>query len=244
MAERLQKILSAAGLASRRTAEKWIGEGRVTVNGETAVLGQSADPERDRICLDGKPVAVSGEKTYIMLNKPRGFVTTLSDEKGRPTVAELVRDAGKRLYPVGRLDLDSDGLLLMTDDGELANALMHPSHEIDKTYRTVVSGGELGPALEVLRSPLVIDGYPIRPARVEPAGEEGDRQVLLITIHEGRNRQVRKMCQAAGLRVHRLTRVSEGPLELGTLPAGKWRRLTENECFAIKNVIFGSQCPK
>lgn len=240
MAERLQKILSAAGLASRRGAEKMIEEGRVTVNGVTAAVGQSADPERDLVCLDGKRVTVSGEKTYIMLNKPRGFVTTLRDEKGRRNVADLVRDAGKRLYPVGRLDMDSDGLLLMTDDGELANALMHPSHEIDKTYRTVVSGGEIGPALEILRSPLVIDGYPIRPAQVETAGEEAGRQVLLITIHEGRNRQVRKMCQAAGLRVHALTRVSEGPLELGALPPGKWRRLSENEIDAIKNVIFGT----
>lgn len=237
MAERLQKILSAAGLASRRAAERMIGEGRVTVNGATAVLGQSADPEKDRICLDGRRVSVVPEKTYIMLNKPRGFVTTLRDEKGRRNVADLVRDAGKRLYPVGRLDLDSDGLLLMTDDGELANALTHPSHKIDKTYKTVVSGGEIGSALAVLRSPLVIDGRAIRPARVELAGEEEGRYVLLITIHEGRNRQVRKMCAAAGLRVHALTRVSEGPLKLGELPAGKWRRLSENEILSLKNVI-------
>lgn len=238
MAERLQKILSAAGLVSRRGAEKLILEGRVTVNGETAVLGQSADAESDVIRLDGRRVTVSEEKTYIMLNKPRGFVTTLSDEKGRPYVAELVKDVGKRLYPVGRLDMDSDGLLLMTDDGELANAMMHPSHEIDKTYRTVVSGAGLDSAMETLRSPLLIDGHAIRPAKVEPDGTENGRAVLLITIHEGRNRQVRKMCLAAGLRVHTLTRIAEGPLKLGTLPVGKWRELSKNEITAIKNVIF------
>lgn len=239
MAERLQKILSAAGLISRRTAERLIGEGRVTVNGETAVLGQSADPEKDLVCLDGKRVSVAPERTYIMLNKPRGFVTTLRDEKGRRNVADLVRDTGKRLYPVGRLDMDSDGLLLMTDDGELANALMHPSHRINKTYKTVVSGGEISGALAALRSPLVIDGRAIHPADVELAGEAEGRYILLITIHEGRNRQVRKMCEAAGLRVHALTRVSEGPLELGELPAGKWRRLSENEILALKNVTSG-----
>jgi len=231
MAERLQKLISAAHIASRRAAEQMILDGRVTVNGEPATLGQTADPASDEILVDGKALYFSADKVYIMLNKPRGFVTTLQDEKGRRTVAELVQDAGLRLYPVGRLDLDSDGLLLMTDDGELANALMHPRQEVTKTYRTVVEG-DTEAALPILRSALEIDGYRIRPAEVA-VPEPG---VLDITIHEGRNRQVRKMCAAAGLRVRRLTRISEGPLTLGDLPPGKWRYLTENEIEAVKNL--------
>ncbi len=237
MKERLQKIISAAGLASRRAAEKMIEQGRVTVNGETAALGSSADPELDDIRLDGKALSFAAQRLYIMLNKPRGFVTTLSDEKGRPTVAELVRDCGRRVYPVGRLDMDSEGLLLLTDDGEFANAMMHPRLEVGKTYETLVSG-DAESALPVLRSALDIDGYIIRPAKVEMIGREGDKTLLSITIHEGRNRQVRKMCDAASLRVHRLRRVSEGPLQLGELPLGKWRSLTENEMALIKNVIL------
>ena len=231
MAERLQKLISAAHIASRRAAEQMIEQGRVTVNGRVAQLGESADPAVDTVLVDGKPLVLGEARTYIMLNKPRGFVTTLSDEQGRRTVADLVCDAGVRLYPVGRLDLDSDGLLLLTDDGELANALMHPRHVVDKVYRTEVEG-DVDSALPILRSALEIDGYRIRPATVAVAGEG----VLHITIHEGRNRQVRKMCAAAGLRVRRLTRISEGPLELGDLPLGKWRRLTENEIEALKNI--------
>lgn len=236
MSERLQKLISAAGLASRRAAERMILDGRVTVNGTPASLGQRADPATDVIQVDGKPLPVRGKKVYIMLNKPRGCVTTLSDEHGRPTVAELVRDAGARVYPVGRLDYDSDGLLLLTNDGDFANALPHPSHEIDKTYRAVVAG-DVAAALPVLRSSMELDGYVIRPARVEVAGDN----VLEITIHEGRNRQVRRMCAAAGLEVRRLTRVAEGPLRLGGLPQGKWRHLTENEIAAVKNLIYGAK---
>lgn len=231
MAERLQKLISAAHIASRRAAEQMIMQGRVTVNGRVASLGESADPAVDTVLVDGKPLTLCEAHTYIMLNKPRGFVTTLSDEQGRRTVADLVRDAGVRLYPVGRLDLDSDGLLIMTDDGELANALMHPRHVVDKVYRTEVEG-DVEAALPILRSAMEIDGYRIRPATVEVAGE----CVLHITIHEGRNRQVRKMCAAAGLRVRRLTRISEGPLSLGELPLGKWRLLTENEIEALKRI--------
>ncbi len=237
MKERLQKLISASGLCSRRGAEKLISEGRVEVNGLVAGLGESADPERDDIRVDGKRLSFGGERTYLILNKPRGFVTTLSDEKGRRTVAELVADCGKRVYPVGRLDLDSEGLLVMTDDGEFANALMHPRLEIKKTYETLVSG-QAEKALPILRSPLDIDGYIIRPAQVEILGREGERTLLSVTIHEGRNRQVRKMCEMASLRVHRLRRVSEGPLSLGELPLGKWRKLTENELNELRNVIF------
>ena len=230
MPERLQKLISAAGIASRRGAEELILAGRVLVNGVPASLGQSADPETDEILVDGKALSTPGERTYILLNKPRGYVTTLRDERGRPTVAELVKDVGKRLYPVGRLDMDSDGLLLMTDDGEFANALMHPSREVTKTYRTCVSG-DVGSALPLLRQAMDIDGYRIQPAQVHMV-EDG---VLEIVIHEGRNRQVRKMCAAAGLKVRRLTRTAEGPLRLGELPVGHWRYLSENEIEALKN---------
>ena len=233
MRERLQKLISAAGICSRREAERYIAAGRVTVNGRPAALGQRADPAVEEICIDGVPLAAPGEKIYIMLNKPRGYVTTLRDERGRPTVAELTADAGVRLYPVGRLDYNSDGLLLMTNDGAFAHALTHPSHEIGKTYRVRVRG-DVERALPLLTAPMEIDGYTVRPAAVESAGEGA----LDITIHEGRNRQVRKMCAKAGLTVRRLTRIAEGPLRLGTLPPGKWRYLSENEINGVKNLIY------
>ena len=224
MQERLQKLISAAGICSRREAERYIAAGRVTVDGRPAVLGQRADPAVEDIRIDGVPLAAPGEKIYIMLNKPRGYVTTLRDEHGRPTVAELTADAGLRVYPVGRLDYDSDGLLLMTNDGAFAHALTHPSHEVDKTYRTRVRG-DVDRALPLLTAPMEIDGHTVRPAAVTRAGEG----VLDITIHEGRIRQVRKMCAKAGLVVRRLTRIAEGPLRLGALPSGKWRYLDKNE---------------
>ena len=230
MKERLQKLISSAGLASRRAAEELIKQGRVKVNGETASLGMSADPELDDIRVNGKRLRISGTRVYITLNKPRGYVTTLSDEKGRKTVAELVKGAGRRLYPVGRLDLNSEGLLIMTDDGEAANALMHPSHEVGKTYRVTVSGREPEAAVRELEALREVEGEPIRPAQVSLAGETGEGKYMLdVTIHEGRNRQVRKMCAAAGLEVRRLVRIAEGELSLGGLQTGKWRRLTSEE---------------
>lgn len=230
MKERLQKLISSAGLASRRAAEELIKQGRVKVNGETAFLGMSADPELDDIRVNGKRLRISGTRVYIMLNKPRGYVTTLSDEKGRKTVAELVKGAGRRLYPVGRLDLNSEGLLIMTDDGESANALMHPSHEVGKTYRVTVSGREPEAAVRELEALREVEGEPIRPAQVSFAGETGEGKYMLdVTIHEGRNRQVRKMCAAAGLEVRRLVRIAEGELSLGGLQTGKWRHLTSEE---------------
>ena len=230
MKERLQKLISSAGLASRRAAEELIKQGRVKVNGETASLGMSADPELDDIRVNGKRLRISGTRAYIMLNKPRGYVTTLSDEKGRKTVAELVKGAGRRLYPVGRLDLNSEGLLIMTDDGEAANALMHPSHEVGKTYRVTVSGREPEAAVRELEALREVEGEPIRPAQVSFAGETGEGKYMLdVTIHEGRNRQVRKMCAAAGLEVRRLVRIAEGELSLGGLQTGKWRHLTSEE---------------
>ena len=228
MTERLQKILSARGIASRRKAEEMIVQGRVTCNGTVANLGDSADPEKDVILVDGVPLPSQGEYVYIMLNKPRGFVTTLSDEKGRKNVAELVADCGVRVYPIGRLDMDSEGLLLFTNDGAFADLLMHPKHEVEKTYHVWVTGFEAGRE-ELLSRPITLDGYKIRPPKVALLSANQDNAILSVTIHEGRNRQVRRMCQAAGLNVTRLRRVSEDSVSLGKLPLGKWRYLTDAE---------------
>ena len=236
MIERLQKILSARGIASRRAAEQMILDGRVTCNGTVCKLGESADPEKDQILVDGKPLPVQGGHVYIMLNKPRGYVTTLSDEKGRKNAAQLVSDCGQRVYPVGRLDMDSEGLLIFTNDGELANHLMHPKQEINKTYEVRVTGYTLS-GLDNLKRPIVLDGYKIKPPQVLCVRREQDEKntaILQVTIHEGRNRQVRRMCAAAGMEVRRLKRISEGNLKIGTLAAGKWRYLTEEEVAELK----------
>lgn len=226
--ERLQKIIAARGLCSRRQAEKWIEEGRVRVNGNTARLGDTADVTEDVIEVDGKRLPKAGKKLYLMLNKPRGYVTTLSDEKGRKNAAELVADCGARVYPVGRLDMDSEGLLLFTNDGEFANLLMHPRHEVDKVYRVWVT--DYAPEkLEALREPIELDGYRIKKPHVRPVRTEPTRAILDVTIHEGRNRQVRRMCQAAGLEVARLRRIAEGGLKLGELKIGCWRELEPRE---------------
>lgn len=229
MRERLQKLISSAGICSRRAAEELILSGRVTVNGREAQLGDSADPVTDTVCVDGRRLTDDNRKVYIMLNKPKGYVTTLSDEKGRPCVSELVKDVGVRLYPVGRLDMYSEGLLLMTNDGELANRLMHPSGEVRKTYRAWIQGSVSPSALETLGSALNIDGYIIKPAEVSVAERHDAYTVLEISIHEGRNRQIRKMCELAGLKLSRLMRISEGSLRLGDLKPGKWRTLSEEE---------------
>lgn len=236
MIERLQKILSARGIASRRAAEQMILDGRVTCNGAVCKLGESADPEKDQILVDGKPLPIQGGHVYIMLNKPRGYVTTLSDEKGRKNAAQLVSDCGQRVYPVGRLDMDSEGLLIFTNDGELANHLMHPKHEINKTYEVRVTGYTLS-GLDNLKRPIVLDGYKIKPPQVLCVRREQDEKntaILQVTIHEGRNRQVRRMCAAAGMEVRRLKRISEGNLKIGTLAPGKWRYLTEEEVAELK----------
>lgn len=230
MTERLQKILSARDVASRRAAEQMILDGRITVNGQTAVLGQTADPHADEILVDGKPIPAGVKPVYIMLHKPRGFVTTLSDEQGRRTAAELVADCGVRVYPVGRLDLSSEGLLLFTNDGAFADQMMHPKHQVDKTYLVWVSDYSEEAFLR-LKKPIELDGYRIRAPKlrlVKPG-------LLEITIHEGRNRQVRRMCEAAGMHVTRLRRIREGTLSLGDLPAGKWRYLTDNEVEELRN---------
>ncbi len=232
MEERLQKLLSAAGLCSRRTAEDWLAAGRVRVNGRTAQIGDRADPDRDDVQVDGVPLRKKENKTYILLNKPRGYVTTLSDEKGRPTVAELVRDAGTRVFPVGRLDMDSEGLLLLTNDGELMQRLIHPSFQIDKTYQVDVNGFQADSAVK-LSSVTELDGEAIHQATVEVISKAADRARLSVVIHEGKNRQIRRMCAACGLTVRRLRRVREHTLELGDLPVGKWRHLTAAELTAL-----------
>ena len=229
MKERIQKILSSRGVTSRRNAEQFIVAGRITCNGVVCKLGDSADPDVDIILVDGKELPSAGENIYIMLNKPKGFVTTLSDEKGRKNAAQLVENCGKRVYPIGRLDMDSEGLLLFTNDGEFANRLMHPSHEINKVYHVEVVG-YTPQALQLLEKPIFIDGYKIRPPKVKFLNDKQNGEALLeITIHEGRNRQVRRMCAKADMRVKRLIRVQEGSLCLGDLPTGKWRHLTESE---------------
>lgn len=231
MTERIQKIISARGLCSRRTAEEWILQGRVSCNGCVCCLGQSADPEIDRICVDGKPIPKQDDYVYIMLHKPRGYVTTLSDEKNRKNVAQLVADCGARVYPVGRLDMDSEGLLLMTNDGNFAQRMMHPSHKIDKVYHVTVKNYTAS-AVERLRRPMKLDGYLLSSPMVRVLSE--DPAVLEITIHEGRNRQVRRMCAVAGMAVKRLVRVMEGQLKLSQLPVGKWRYLTSEELFQLQ----------
>jgi len=233
MKERLQKIVSSRGIASRRKAEEMILAGRITVNGNTAKLGDTADAQVDEILLDGKALPSREKYVYILLNKPRGFVTTLSDEKGRRNVSQLVEDCGVRVYPVGRLDMDSEGLLLMTNDGEFANKMMHPKHEIEKTYDTYVTGFHED-ALKKLQKPITLDGYAIRAPKVKLIREEAGIAHLHITIHEGRYRQVRRMCEAAGMHVTRLRRIREGNLELGDLQKGKWRYLTETEIQNMK----------
>lgn len=230
MLERIQKIIASRGLTSRRGAEQLILAGRVTCNGVVCQIGQCADIEKDIVLVDGEPLPPAMDYVYIMLNKPKGFVTTLSDEKGRKNAGQLVEDCRVRVYPVGRLDMDSEGLLLFTNDGEFANQLMHPSHEIDKIYRVKVKDYS-EEALEKLKRPVTLDGYKISPPQVRLISSDcqSSSAELEITIHEGRNRQIRRMCAIAGMRVTRLMRIQEGNLTLGDLPSGKWRYLSKDE---------------
>lgn len=226
--ERVQKLIAAAGVCSRRAAEELITAGRVTVDGEVCALGDRADAETCEIRIDGKLVCFTEEKRYLMLNKPRGYVTTMADEKGRRTAAELVENCGTRVYPVGRLDMDSEGLLLFTNDGELTNRLLHPKFEADKTYHVRVTG-DVAAGAALLRAMRDLAGEPIAPAAVRVLKNEKDGGLVSVTIHEGKNRQVRRMCAAAGLSVKRLRRVEEHGVKLGSLPLGQWRELTEEE---------------
>ena len=236
MTERLQKLMARSGLCSRRTAEDWLRAGRVRVNGAVASLGDKADPDHDRIEVDGQLLPSEQEYVYLMLHKPRGYVTTLSDEFGRRTAADLVADCGRRVFPVGRLDMDSEGLLLFTNDGDWMQALLHPKNEINKVYLVTVTGA-LDRAREKLMAIRCLDGERIRPAQVEEVSREKGKLCLRITIHEGKNRQIRRMCAQVGLRVERLQRVQEHTLQLGSLPSGKWRYLTQEELQSVKEAM-------
>ncbi len=239
MEERIQKIIGENGYCSRRKAEELILQGRVKVNGRPCSLGDKADPSTDVISIDGEALdtAEKRELSYYILNKPRGYVTTASDELERRCVMDLMTDVPERVYPVGRLDRNSEGLLLLTNDGELANKIMHPSGHISKTYRVTVRPSVSEDQLLSLSNGVVIDGKKTLPAKVEVLSKEDNRVVLQITIREGRNRQIRKMCEAVGLEVARLKRTSVGPLRLGMLKPGEYRELTPAEISALKNSV-------
>lgn len=233
MRERLQKLIARSGLCSRRAAEELLTAGRVTVNGRPAALGESADEACDTVEVDGKGLSFQAPFVYLMLHKPRGYVTTLSDEQGRPTAASLVADCGVRVFPVGRLDMDSEGLLLFTNDGALMQSLTHPGYQVDKVYEVTVSG-QVQDAAQRLARVTALDGEPIAPAQVKLLDRQGGQARLEVIIHQGKNRQIRRMCRQAGLFVKRLRRVGEHTLTLGQLPSGRWRYLTEDEAASLK----------
>lgn len=234
--ERLQKFLSECSVASRRKSEELIREGKVRVNGRIAQIGDKVDPKKDTVTVNGKKVVAVKQKYYIMLNKPRGYVTTMSDELGRKCVAELVEDVGAQVYPVGRLDKDSEGLLLLTNDGEFANAVMHPRKHIPKTYRVTVRSNINDDQVYKLENGIDIegDGRDTLPASVRIIEKSAERSVFEITIYEGRNRQIRKMCEQVSLDVIRLKRNAVGSVKLGMLKVGKWRELTEDEVHRLQ----------
>jgi 23S rRNA pseudouridine2605 synthase len=237
---RLQKILSQAGVASRRAAEKLMAEGRVTINGTTIFeLGTKADPATDDIRVDGRRIKAAERPRYILLNKPRGYVTTRSDEKRRKTVLDLLEGVREYVYPVGRLDYDTEGLLLLTNDGELAAQLTHPRHQVERTYEARVAGMPDERAIEKLRKGVPLDGRRTQPADVIVVNKDRHDAdgVLLMTIREGRNRQVRRMCEAVGHPVQRLKRTRIGPIGDRKLPVGAWRDLTPQEVAALRKAV-------
>lgn len=233
---RLQKHLAECGIASRRKSEELIEMGKVKVNGHIATLGTKVDPKRDKITVRGKTVVANTTKMYIMLHKPRGFVTTASDEKGRKCVTDLVKDAPVRLFPVGRLDMNSEGLLLMTNDGEFANKLTHPSYHVNKTYRVTVKGDVVDEKIIELKEGIVLDGEKTLPCDCFVAERKADRTVLIFIIQEGRNRQIRRMCEAVNLEVLRLKRTEIAGVKLGMLPRGSWRPLNEREMRRLTSI--------
>ena len=240
---RIQKYFSDSGLMSRRAAEAAILAGEVSVNGRTAALGDKIDPERDTVLYQGKPVrARRKDYTYLMLNKPRGYLSTVSDPRGRKCVTDLLSGIHVRVYPVGRLDLVSEGMLLLTDDGDLANKLTHPRHSVPKSYRVKVAGEVTEEQMRILRSPIELDGKPILPVDVTVHRIDESGTVLKMDLYEGRNRQIRRMCETAGLTVKRLNRVSIGELKLNGLAVGRWRYLTEDEIEYLKKIA--SKTPK
>lgn len=237
---RLQKYFTDCGVLSRRAAEAEILAGRVRVNGTVATVGTKITPGEDEVLWNGKPVTPSGNHTpvTVMLHKPAGYVTTTADEQGRPCVTDLLGDLNLRLYPIGRLDMNSTGLLLLTNDGELANLLTHPRHHVPKVYRVRVGGAITPLQLRKLSSPLVLDGCRIQPVKVTCLQAYEHASELEMTLCEGRNRQIRKMCEAVGLHVLALTRISVGPLILGHLPEGHYRRLSPSEVEALRNAAL------
>lgn len=238
--ERLQRYLARSGVASRRAAEDLIRRGDVAVNGATVtVLGTKIDPGRDRVAVRGRTVAPRPSFTYLMLNKPAGYLTTLRDPQGRPRVIDLLPRDGPRVFPVGRLDLDTTGLLLLTDDGALAHRLLHPAHGVWKTYRATVRGVPSGEAVRLLRRGLRLEDGPTAPARVKILGSRDGYATLEIGLHEGRKRQIRRMLEAVGHPVTALTRVAFGPLRLGGLAAGHWRPLRAEEIEALRRAAGG-----
>lgn len=236
MKERLQKCIAQAGLASRREAEIWIAAGRVQVNGRVAQIGESADPSVDRIEIDGRPLPAGERKYYLLLNKPVGYVTSSKDPEGRPIVTDLVRNIPARLFSVGRLDLTTEGLLLLTNDGELAQHLAHPRHEVEKTYLVRVRGMLTPAARFRLESGVELDDGPTAPARVEDLRCTAGHSWFKLTIHEGRNRQVRRMCDAVGFSVSRLKRIRLAFLDLGELAPGSYRQLTAAEVERLRHL--------
>lgn len=236
MAERLQKILARAGVSSRRTAEEYIRQGRVAVNGRVVCeVGAKADPVMDRITFDNKPIA-SEEKIYLLLNKPVGYVTTLSDPQGRPKVTDLLVDIPQRVFPVGRLDYDTEGALLLTNDGELGNRIIHPSYEVNKTYEATVPGRLAEEKIRLLKEGILLDGHRTWPAQVKILAEKKNETTVELIIHEGKKRQVRRMLAAIGHPVKTLKRTAYGGLKLGKLPSGSYRRLTMKD---LKKIFSG-----
>ncbi len=238
---RLQKMLADCGIASRRKAEEMIAAGQVKVNGRPAKIGDKVDPGKDKVQVHGKPVVSGAKKIYLLLHKPRGYVTTMHDEMDRRCVAELVADVPGRVYPVGRLDRDSEGLLFLTNDGEFANAMTHPSMHVPKTYRVTVRPGVTDEQLTQMTMGMMIDGEKTLPAQVKVISQEPGRVVLEMMLQEGRNRQIRKMCEALGLEVARLKRIACGPVKLGMLQQGEYRRLTAEE---VKKLLAAAKAGK
>ena len=240
---RINKFFTDCGILSRRAAEDEISKGKVKVNGKTAELGQKIDPKKDTVEYKGEIIKPKSRNkfTYIILNKPCGYLTSMTDDRGRKCASELVRDVGTRVYPVGRLDMNSDGLLLFTDDGELANLLTHPKHRIPKIYHVKVRGERDDKKLEALGKPMDIDGYTIEPVKVELFSSRSDACILKMTLFEGRNRQIRKMCEQVHLEVMSLRRVAIGDIQLGKLAPGKWRHLSGAEVSYLKNAMRASK---
>lgn len=235
MEERLQKYMADCGLMSRRAAEEEIRKGLVTVNGVPAELGTKVTPGVDQVLYKNRKVVMPrGEHVYIMLNKPAGYMTTANDEKGRPCVTDLVKAVGRRVYPIGRLDMASEGLLLLTDDGALTETLTHPRHSIPKIYNVKVEGEITEEQYKTLLSPMEIDGYPIRPVYTEVLKRKDGKTLLQMTLYEGRNRQIRKMCEQVGLQIRFLKRIAIGNLTLGRLRVGEWRYLTKEQVSYLK----------